>query len=82
MAQDHEHPATPEQVEHGFDEGLGKRPRPPAQRRIGRFGDTTDTRTDEALAQRRFSEGLEDEPADLTERQFSEGYGEQHSGDA
>ena len=81
MSVESEHPAAPEQVAHGFDEGVGKRPRPPAQRRVGRFGDRRETRTDEELERRRFSEGIEQRPGareNRTERQFSEGYDQGH----
>lgn len=37
MRYESKHPAAPEQVEHGFDEGVGRRPRPDPQRRVGRF---------------------------------------------
>ena len=83
MRPESEHPAAPEQVEHGFDEGVGKRPRHAAQRRVGRFGDREETRTDEALERRRFSEGAERRPAteqERTERDFGEGY--RHDDDA
>lgn len=77
MTPEPEHPAAPDQVEHGFDEGVGKRPRPPARRRVGRFGDRGERRTDDELERRRFSEGIEQSPAakeTRTERRFSEGY--------
>jgi hypothetical protein len=77
MTPEPEHPAAPEQVEHGFDEGLGERPRSAAQRRVGRFGDRAETRTDDELERRRFSEGIERRPdaaANRTERRFSQGY--------
>jgi hypothetical protein len=77
MRPEREHPAAPEQVDHGFDEGTGRRPRRPQQRRVGRFGDRDENRTDEELERRRFSEGIEQRPApeaDRVERRFSEGY--------
>jgi hypothetical protein len=39
MRDEDEHPAAPEQIEHGFDEGAGKRPGPPSKRRVGRFSE-------------------------------------------
>jgi hypothetical protein len=83
MSPEPEHRATPEQVEHGFDEGVGKRPRRSAQRRVGRFGDRPETRTDDALVHRRFSEGAERRPAEPeagTERDFSQGYESEDDG--
>lgn len=78
-----EHAGVPEQVEHGFDEGLGRRPGPPAQRRVARFGDRPETGTDAELDRRRFSEGVEQRPGsreNRTARKFSEGY--EHGRDA
>lgn len=71
-----EHPAAPEQVEHGFDEGLGRRPRPKKQRRVGRFSEGVEHDPDSALERGRFSEGVEQHPdddANAAERRFSEG---------
>jgi hypothetical protein len=59
MTHKREHPAAPEQIEHGFDEGVGRRPRPDEQRRVGRFSDGIEARTREELRRRRFSEGIE-----------------------
>lgn len=76
MSPDREHSAAPEQIEHGFDEGLGKRPRPTSQRRVGRYGDRADTRTEDELERGRFSAGAEASPdarANRTERRFSQG---------
>jgi hypothetical protein len=76
MRYETEHPAAPEQVEHGFDEGVGRRPRAAAQRRIGRFSDGIESRPDENRTRRRFSEGIEerpDSPHNMVERRFSEG---------
>jgi hypothetical protein len=89
MKPEREHPAAPEQVEHGFDEGIGRRPRPPDQRRVGRFSDGIEARTQEELRRRRFSEGVERLPEseeNAVERRFSQGYersgeGERRSGD-
>jgi len=70
------HPATPEQTEHGFDEGLGRRPRSPAERRVGSFGDGLVEESPDERPRRRFSEGVEREAADGekgVERRFSEG---------
>jgi hypothetical protein len=77
MKHEREHPAAPEQIEHGFDEGLGKRPRPRTQRRVGRFSDGIAARTQEELRRRRFSEGVErfpESPENAAERRFSQGY--------
>jgi hypothetical protein len=75
--QEKEHPAAPEQIEHGFDEGVGRRPRPDAQRRVGRFSDGIAARTREELRRRRFSEGIErfpeSRPNDV-EGSFDRGY--------
>jgi hypothetical protein len=76
MQREPEHPAAPEQVEHGFDEGIGRRPRPARQRRVGRFSDGIASRPDENRTRRRFSEGVEkrpDSPENAVERRFSEG---------
>jgi hypothetical protein len=77
MKPEREHVAAPEQTEHGFDEGLGRRPRTPDQRRVGRFSDGIEARTQEELRRRRFSEGVErfpESPENAAERRFSEGY--------
>ena len=77
MKPEREHPAAPEQIEHGFDEGLGRRPRPPAQRRVGRFSDGIAARTQAELRRRRFSEGVErfpESPENAVERRFSQGH--------
>ena len=71
-----EHPAAPEQVEHGFDEGVGRRPRPAQQRRVGRFSDGIERRPEARRTRRRFSEGIEadpEAPGNAVERRFSEG---------
>jgi hypothetical protein len=71
------HPATPEQPRNGFDEGQGRRPRPPAERRVGSFGDGLAEDGPPKRERRRFSEGLEQEPAAAgdkdVERRFGEG---------
>jgi len=76
MEREREHPAAPEQVEHGFDEGIGRRPRSPEQRRIGRFSDGIERDPDDPKHRGRFSDGIEawpDDPANAVERRFSEG---------
>ena len=76
MRNEHEHPAAPEQVGRGFDEGVGRRPRPAQQRRVGRFSDGIETVHPDRLERRRFSEDIEQRPAapsDTAERRFSEG---------
>jgi hypothetical protein len=68
--------AAPEQVEHGFDEGVGRRPRPPEQRRVGRFSEGIESDPDAERRRGRFSEGAEKEPDDpehAVERRFREG---------
>jgi len=72
----HDHPAAPEQIEHGFDESVGRRPRPPKQRRVGRFSEGIESDPDAPLERGRFSTGAEQRPGDATnatERRFSEG---------
>jgi len=74
--EEHEHPAAPEQIEHGFDEGVGRRPRPPKQRRVGQFSEGIESDPDAAPERGRFSTGAEQGPGDAakpTERRFSEG---------
>jgi hypothetical protein len=74
--EEQEHPAAPEQVEHGFDEGVGRRPKQPKQRRIGRFSDGVESDADAEPKRGRFSTGGEQHPEDpdnATERRFSEG---------
>lgn len=76
MGPEREHPAAPEQVEHGFDEGMGVRPRPPAQRHVGRFSEGLEHETETPRRRGRFSNGLEQDPDDPereVERRFSEG---------
>lgn len=76
MRYESEHPAAPEQVEHGFDEGVGRRPRPDSQRRVGRFSNGLDRWPEENWTRRRFSEGVEANPTspdNAVERRFSEG---------
>lgn len=72
--QEPEHPAAPEQVEHGFDEGVGRRPRPSKQRRVGRFSEGLERDATSPLRRGRFSNGIEQVPeTETTERRFSEG---------
>jgi hypothetical protein len=69
-----EHVAAPEQIDHGFDEGVGRRPRPPEQRRVGRFSEGIERDTDSPLRRGRFSDGAEHaEDPEPKERRFSEG---------
>jgi hypothetical protein len=63
MAPESEHPAAPEQVEHGFDEGIGRRPRSRRARRVGSFGDGLRADPDAPRRRRRFSEGIERDDA-------------------
>lgn len=69
-----EHPATPEQIDHGFDEGVGQRPRAPKQRRVGRFSEGVEHDSTSSLRRGRFSDGAEHEDEQSpAERRFSEG---------
>jgi hypothetical protein len=73
----HRHLAAPEQVEHGFDEGLRSMPRRPEDEHEGHFSwgqeRLPETRTAEKRG--RFSSGLEGPPdvAKDRERRFSQG---------
>ncbi len=73
----HHHLAAPEQVAHGFDEGLRSMPRRPEEEREGHFSwgqeRLPETRTAEKRG--RFSSGLEGPPdaAKDRERRFSQG---------
>ena len=76
MERESEDPAAPEQVERGFDEGVGSRPRRPAQRRVGRFSEGIESAPDAERRRGRFSNGVEQQPDDpehAVERRFSEG---------
>ena len=72
-----EHPAAPEQVKHGFEEGYLRAPRPDEDLRIGRFS----TGVEQLPGQDRrgrFSTGIERLPVTrgkAVERRFSQGYG-------
>jgi diguanylate cyclase (GGDEF)-like protein/PAS domain S-box-containing protein len=80
MGEHDEHPAAPEQVESGFEEGQ-ERGRPGhehEEEHEGRFSEGQETRPEgeEAHRRRRFSEGEEDlpeSPEKTVERRFSEG---------
>jgi hypothetical protein len=70
-----EHPAAPEQIDHGFEEGFLRGPRSPETRRIGRFSTGAEQLP---LSDRRgrFSDGVEqlpETPEKTAERRFSEG---------
>ena len=73
----HRHLAAPEQVEHGFDEGLRSLPRRPEEEFEGHFSWGQErlpkSRTEEKRG--RFSSGLEGPPDEAKdrERRFSEG---------
>lgn len=79
-----DHPAAPDQPDHGFEEGFLHRPRTPEERRIGRFSDGIETRpADDRRG--RFSDGIEklpDTPEKAAEHRFSHGIeaGEQTPG--
>jgi hypothetical protein len=73
----HRHLAAPEQVEHGFDEGLRRTPRRPEEEQEGHFswGQERLQETHAAERRGRFSSGLEG-PGDgdkERERRFSQG---------
>jgi hypothetical protein len=70
-----EHPAAPEQIDHGFEEGFLRAPRSPETRRIGRFS-TGVEQLPSSDRRGRFSDGVEqlpDTPEKTAERRFSEG---------
>ena len=70
-----EHPTAPEQAEHGLDQGLGHRPRPPRLRRVRRVGQGL-ARLATRWRRPRFSRGMEHRPEDPdkdADRRFSEG---------
>jgi hypothetical protein len=76
MSDETQYRAAPEQVDQGFDEGIGQRPRPAAQRRVGSFADGIEPPGRSHAKRRRFSEGIEqfpDSPANETEGRFSTG---------
>jgi hypothetical protein len=59
MAASNENPATPEQTEHGFAEGMQRRPS--RRQRLGRFSDGLARRLTR-LRRHRFSRGMERHP--------------------
>ena len=70
-----EHPAGPEQINNGFEEGFLRAPRSPDTRRIGRFS-TGAERLPSSDRRGRFSDGgeqLPETPEKTAERRFSEG---------
>jgi hypothetical protein len=70
-----EHPAAPEQIDHGFEEGFLRAPRSPQTRRIGRFS-TGVEEFPSSDRRGRFSDGgeqLPETPEKTAERRFSEG---------
>jgi hypothetical protein len=70
-----DHPAAPEQVYHGFEEGFLRAPRSPETRRIGRFS-TGVEHLPPSDRRGRFSDGgeqLPETPDKTAERRFSEG---------
>jgi hypothetical protein len=70
-----EHPAAPEQIEHGFEQGFLRAPRSPETRRIGRFS-TGVEQFPSSDRRGRFSDGGEqfpETPEKTAERRFSEG---------
>jgi hypothetical protein len=76
----HEHPAKPEQPEHGFAEGAAKPEEYPEDEDVGRFSEGQEDLPEddpEKIHHGRFSEGQEelgeDDPEKHEERRFSEG---------
>jgi len=75
---EHKHPAGPQQPDSGFAEGIDTKPDPPEEELEPDFarGARTGPESDSEV-HRRFSEGIEEEPADspdkTVERRFSEG---------
>jgi hypothetical protein len=70
-----DHPAAPEQLHHGFEEGFLRAPRSPETRRIGRFS-TGVEQLPSSGRRGRFSDGgeqLPETPQKTAERRFSEG---------
>jgi hypothetical protein len=70
-----DHPAAPEQVDHGLEEGFLRAPRSPETRRIGRFS-TGGEQLPQSDRRGRFSDGgeqLPETPDKTAERRFSEG---------
>jgi hypothetical protein len=70
-----DHPAAPEQIDHGFEEGFLRAPRSPETRRIGRFSTGVEQLTP-SDRRGRFSDGGEQQPETpekAAERRFSEG---------
>ena len=70
-----DHPAVPEQIDHGFEEGFLRAPRSPETRRIGRFS-TGVEQLPSSDRRGRFSDGgeqLPETPDKTAERRFSEG---------
>ena len=70
-----DHPAAPEQIDHGFEEGFLRGPRSPETRRIGRFS-TGAEQLPSSDRRGRFSDGVEqlpETPEKTAERRFSEG---------
>jgi hypothetical protein len=70
-----DHPAVPEQIDHGFEEGFLRAPRSPETRRIGRFS-TGAEQLPPSDRRGRFSDGVEqfpETPEKTAERRFSEG---------
>ena len=72
--EDAEHPARPEQPEHGFEEGLETGP-DPEEEIEGRFstGQEDDVVTPDERRESDFARGQEVFPEDETERRYSQG---------
>ncbi len=74
MANEHEHPAQPEESEHGFEEGFDRKPDDSHEDDVGRFstgGEQTPEHAAEKEHHGRFSEGAEQTPE--TEEKTAEG---------
>ena len=82
---EHEHPAAPQQVGHGFAEGVDHKPDPPEEDLEPNFArGIADESRPESHRVGRFSEGIEedpDAPENNVERRFSEGVEESPTSD-
>jgi hypothetical protein len=79
MAAPHENPATPDQTEHGFAEGMHRRPHD--RGRLGRFSDGLARRLRHRRRRPRFSRGMEQRSAARDEEaggRYSEGMERRH----
>jgi hypothetical protein len=81
----HDHPAAPQQVEHGFEEGFDQKRDTPEEELEPNFArGIADESRPESHHVGRFSEGIEehpDSPENTVERRFSEGIEESPTSD-